>query len=113
MIEFQTQWNFDPANWPGEINEEPSLTVPDQAYTVQELLEKFTSGGIPPVSLPGQYDDDPSFDDIDPTRLGDFDLADLTALQIELAEKKATLDAYIEAQKAEPKAEPKEVSGTE
>lgn len=96
---FRTQFNYNGDR--GERNNGlASMTVPDQSYTVRELLQKFTSGGMPDVAKVPQYEEDPDFDDIDPTRLPDFDLADLTELQLELDQRKATLDAYIAEQQA-------------
>lgn len=37
---------------------EASKTEPDQSYTVKELLTRYTSGTMPPVSLNGNYDDE-------------------------------------------------------
>lgn len=98
-MNFNHQYNYEPQPEYYEENTQPSLTVPDQSYTIKELLMRFTSGGMPDIAKTGTYEDDPSFEDIDPTRLGDFDLADLTELQIELDQKKAWLDAEIQKQK--------------
>ena len=87
MKNFRNPYNFKLEAKDLENKEGKSLTVPDQSFTVQEILLKFTSGIPLNIGLEVEYEgDDPSFDDIDETRQPDFDLADATnALnQIEL-----------------------------
>lgn len=72
MPTFVTQYSFLPDKYQGEINEEPSLTVPDMSFTVSELLERFTT--MPEIMRQGIYDDDPNFDDALPY---DVDLVDI------------------------------------
>jgi len=38
-----------------EVNEEPSMTVPDMSYSIKEILEKFTNGVDLMVSKMPQY----------------------------------------------------------
>lgn len=92
MPTFITHYSFDPAKYAGEVNKEPSLTVPDMSFTIQELLERFTS--IPEIMKQGFYDDDPTFDDGYPL---DVDLVDIqenelnaTFLQKSIEEQKKT-----------------------
>ncbi|MEM3318498.1 MAG: hypothetical protein QXT80_03010 [Thermoplasmatales archaeon] len=98
-IMFKTQFNSVPDS--GEINDEVSLTVPDMSYTVRELLEKFTSGVMPAVERNPLYEDDPDFDNIDPSRLGDFDLVDLLEMQEEYQTRIENVNAAIAAKDAE------------
>lgn len=61
-----------------EVNSGELITVPDQSYTVREILEKFTSGLIPEMH---EYYDESDFDpenefELDPTTHRDFDLSD-------------------------------------
>ena len=54
-----------------------SHTVPDMAYSVQDLLKRFTTGTIPSdIVRSAMYTDNPDFDDFIETELGDFDLTD-------------------------------------
>ena len=39
----------------GEVNNEPSLTVPDDSLSIQEILINFTRGTLPPISRQPQY----------------------------------------------------------
>lgn len=67
--EFRTSGNYSDYNdrkkiKKGEyydLSKEPSLTVPDQAMTVQEILERYTRGGEVRVLKP-QYLEDESTD---------------------------------------------------
>lgn len=61
-----------------------SQTVVGQAYTVREILERFTRGLNPGVMRSGSYDLDADFDDIDETRNPDFDLSDVTRIKNDL-----------------------------
>ena len=42
----------------GELNTEPSQTVPDDSYTVKDILSRFTRGIDPMLTRMGQYDGD-------------------------------------------------------
>lgn len=75
----------------GEKNTKPSETIPNDAYTIGQLLQKFTTGIMPPVNREGLYSDD-DLDDMDPTDYYDFDRVDAINLSIELSENKQRLD---------------------
>lgn len=65
----------------------PSVTVPSEAFTMREILEKFTTG-LPNnvVVRDGVFDDeDQDFDDIDLEKARELDLAEKQELR-ELAE---------------------------
>jgi len=108
---FRTKYNFDPVEAIGEINEEPSMTVPDMNYTVREMLDKFVRGHELPVRQSGQFDDEDDLEswEVNPLNLGSYDLTDLTEMQLELEAnlseiKRARSDlAQKEAQKADEK----------
>lgn len=90
-----------------EWNEEPSITIPDESFTVKEILERFTTGM--PLSLSKQpiYDSEASFDDIDETRDPAFDLADATLardlMNAEFTTKKEAAKAAKAAKEADEK----------
>lgn len=44
MLQIKTNYNYRDVLPTGEINNEPSLTVPDQSLTVSEILSRFTRG---------------------------------------------------------------------
>ena len=64
--------------------EKPNLleseTVPNQTFTIQEIITRFTGGIMPNVNRKIEFDqEDPlneNFDAIDPTRRPDYDLVD-------------------------------------
>lgn len=41
-----------------EVNTSPSKTVPDESFTVREILERFTRGILPPISKDLVFTDD-------------------------------------------------------
>lgn len=45
-------------NHPGEVNTMPSLTVPDQALTIQEILLRYASGTLPNIVIGEEYNED-------------------------------------------------------
>lgn len=64
-----------------EVNEEPSMTVPDMSYSIKEILEKFTNGVDLMVSKMPQYAENQELVDEfeqEPDYLKpDFDLTDV------------------------------------
>jgi ABC-type uncharacterized transport system substrate-binding protein len=77
---FNTTWNFQRSGVDYEMPVGVSETIPDMSYTVREIMEKFTVGLAPHVLKNGQFDENENlgFDDYDPTRQLDYDLADAT-----------------------------------
>ena len=53
-----------------------SETIPDQSYSIEEIITRFTGGIMPTVNNRVFYDDEPDFDSIDPTMRPDYDLVD-------------------------------------
>lgn len=43
-MKFQSAGTYDYRRFPGEINNEPSMTVPDQTMSLKELLERYARG---------------------------------------------------------------------
>lgn len=73
------------------------LTVPDQSYTIRELLENFTSNIPPSVNM---YEDQGLFDEndefgYDPIGDRDLDLVDLQQLRDEIDERIARQTAAL------------------
>lgn len=42
-MKFRTQYNYG-ERVPGEINNSPSMTVPDQSMTIQEIISRYARG---------------------------------------------------------------------
>lgn len=92
MSKFMTQFSGEYAGEPGEENTLPSMTVPNQCYSIRDLLARFVSGTADPKTMyrDGYYEgDEPSFEDYDDTFDPAFDLADYSIGMQELERRKA------------------------
>jgi hypothetical protein len=82
-MNFITQYSYDPSNHEGEINDDPDMTLPDQAYTVKQLLERHMAGLPIDVSTNLNYDEDDDsedgFENFDILRSEGFDATDAEA----------------------------------
>lgn len=60
----------------GEVNNLPSLTVPDQAMPLKKLLSDYTRGVMPPNMKQPEYHDDyvPDFQAMDISELAEYAL---------------------------------------
>lgn len=77
MKNFRNHYNYKHTAKDKEHPSGPSLTVENQAYTIREILEKFTRGAAPSVAFKPVYESNgEDFDQINETMLGDFDLTD-------------------------------------
>lgn len=65
---FISQWTNDRPSW-AEENTEPSMTVPDQSMTIQEIIARFTRSGVMPVAVHsdngGNSAESPEFDPLE------------------------------------------------
>ena len=64
----------------GEINSGEVVTVPDDALSIRQILDSYTTNNIPPIYRQGYYDDD-SNDDFD--LQGASDSKDITEVMSE------------------------------
>ncbi len=71
---FETAYTYDHTKNKGTYNTQPSLTVPDMALTIQELMNQYTIDGM--QSNVSFDDDDIDFNDIISSRKN-FDLVDI------------------------------------
>lgn len=87
----------------GEINKEPSLTVPNQSLSVRDILQRYTMGTmIPEMSRSVYYDGLEDFDQSDETLKPDFDLSDATRISQEVANRLAEAQAEANQKKVKP-----------
>lgn len=107
------QWTFEPhLDAEAECHLLPSLTVPDQAYTIEELLARHQKGLLTDMAIGKQpiYSEDASFDDPDMEGLMRADIversefaamgkAELDRQRKEAAKAKAEADKAEEARK--------------
>lgn len=81
--------SYSPDKVKYEETSDEVITVPDQSYTVRELLENFTSNIPPSLNM---YEDEGLFDEnnefgYDPVGDRDLDLVDLQQLKAEIDER--------------------------
>lgn len=85
---FRTQWNSPYIEDVFEVNNEPSLTQPNEALSVEKIIQQYVNGyGLP---HDGRYGDAP--DGIDLDELADFDAMDEMEQRMYLLERKQMLD---------------------
>lgn len=105
MIEIRSPFHYDPASFKGEVNDEESLTVPDQAISVKEILEFSRSGiDIGINTRRGLYDDDlgsSDIDDYEPLEINDIFEAHELKLQNELEAQQQAAQAASQAKQDE------------
>jgi len=70
-----------------------SLTVPDDSFSVREILEKYTRGIDFGLKRNGIYEDDADFDDYDKEKLSQDDLVDQSEA---LVQSEITINDYHE-----------------
>ena len=102
--------SYSPDEVKYEETSDEIVTVPDQSFTVRELLENFTSNIPPSLKL---YEDEGSFDEndefgYDPIGDRDLDLVDLQQLRAEIDERIARQTAEL-TRKEEEDSEKKRV----
>jgi len=75
QYKFKTQYNSTP--YAGSINNEPSMTIQGDNYTIAELLAKVNMGQMIDVARNPQYSGTDDFDNYDPTLDPDFGLSEI------------------------------------
>lgn len=68
---------FPPSNYTGEINDEASLTVPDQTMSIRTILEKYSRGENFSQKIPIFSEDDGENMGMDIRRLDISEIAEL------------------------------------
>lgn len=101
-MKFNHQFNFafESETMSEAKNVEPSKTIPDMSYSVRELIERFTTGGVPPILQNGTYEESVNFNDA--VEL-DVDLVDIQIARNKSFELKKQLKE-LEARKLREKA---------
>lgn len=104
-MKFKTQYNATPSI--GEINNEPSMTVPDQTLSMKDILRRFRQG-LPITGAKAPVFDDDGSEEYFPD-LSKMDLADrqqaIEDAQVELASLKTKIEEE-KKQKAQVKTKP-------
>lgn len=86
MNRVQNSLNYDYTDWLGEINDQPSQTIPDQTMSLKEIIERHTRG-LPALGREPIYHGD----DIEIPNFSTMDLA-------EQQEMRENLHDYVEEQ---------------
>lgn len=110
--------NYSPDVVKYEEGSDEILTVPDQSYSVRELLENFTSNIPPNVH---DYEDEGIFDENDPFGYDpvgdrDLDLVDLQSLRQKIDERIKQLTAQgskVEAESSQEEGQLSQISSGE
>lgn len=74
----RTWLNYDPACSATIVEDNVSMTKPDQTYSIRELFDRMAKGLSldNTIARPVYYEDNPDIDNPDPTQDPDFDFAD-------------------------------------
>lgn len=78
--------NYNPKDFPGEINKKPSMTIPNETMSLNELVNRHTIKSIwDGQTHPGQYDNEDT-----------AGLADITRMdKVEQAQYQKEINSYI------------------
>lgn len=96
----QNNFKFNP-NKHGEINTKPSVTVPDDSYTIKDILTRFTRGIDPMLTRMGEYEKEQSSSldeaefELNPIRQVE-DLTDISELEYFLKKTEKNKEILIE-----------------
>lgn len=91
-----------------------SMTVPDQAFTIQDILDKYTQGVDVGNYREGVYDSaDADFDDMDLEKVPHMDLVERENLLEQVQQTQKTLNEKIKKSKSEKYKEPAPAKGDE
>jgi len=71
-MKFKTQWNAKDFPTKGEVNTQPSLTIPDQTLSIKQIMDRFSKG----LPLDGHREAIYNGEDDDMPDLAHMDLAD-------------------------------------
>ncbi|WNK14092.1 MAG: hypothetical protein [Microvirus sp.] len=74
-------WGFEPLPEDFEQVSGEDMTVPDDSYSIQQILTQFSNGIRPNIALDGYYSDTEDFEDYDRFSDPDFDLTDLSDIK--------------------------------
>nr|QJB18819.1 MAG: hypothetical protein [Microvirus sp.] len=75
-IRIMTQYDFDDLERFKEINDQPSMTIVGEAYTIRELLEKHVNGIDVNIGRTPVYNSQTDWDDIDLEKYANMDLTE-------------------------------------
>lgn len=59
----------------------PDLTIPDDAYSIPELVRKHKSGNLPPIERHAIWMDHQNHDDLDLSKINDMDITERSEIK--------------------------------
>lgn len=87
MKNFRTQYTWKKT--PGEVNDNVIVTIPNQALTVQEIMQRFASGRPIPKSVNMMYTGDDYTPDVRRMDISEYeDLKEATRIELEQLQSK-------------------------
>lgn len=101
-----SEWRLD--EYGMEKNTLPSVTVPGESYTVQQLFQRMQNGLMPDIAKNGSFDSHASLDSDDIEKIAHLDLYERQQFQTELASQmleKETRVKELQAEQARQKEE--------
>ena len=112
-MKINTYLNYDPADYPCEVNSDPSLTVPEQSMSMRDILQRSAEGFLMEGRDPEWADDDVDFDDAIPYSVDPLtEIADAHRFIDDLEDAYASAKAEAEKAAQQPSIEQKGESAT-
>lgn len=101
---FTTQWNFDYKNSDKHAHSDEIITIPDDSFTIQELMQRAVANTLPALSDYGKYGDNFDIDiDDDMEFINPVDLTDLYTLREQVDKQIHKVKSDIFAEREQPK----------
>lgn len=91
-LKFRSNYNRIVIATDYEKTEGVSLLVPNQSFTVRELMKRHMAGTMPAIGKQALWDEHPTFDSFDKT-VGNFDLVDAEELAKEMTDRLDEIEA--------------------
>ena len=93
MIKYKINPGYEPGDWSKEPkNEMPSMTIPDQSYTIKQLLEFHSKGISPPIQHKEIYEDEFG-EDGNPLRKQNLDITDIDQIKENIDKSMEAIDS--------------------
>nr|QJB21632.1 MAG: hypothetical protein [Microvirus sp.] len=100
-------WGFTPLPSDYETPDPEDMCIPDDSFTIGQILERFAQGISPNIGHEGQYSDTEDFDEVDPFSDPDFDLSDIDRLRSDMEQTLKKSQQKSETDTSEPESEVK------
>lgn len=81
-----------------KVSKLPSMTIPDQSYTIKQLLEFHKAGINPPLQKTNVYDEEFE-EEVNPMRKQNFDLTDVDNIKEDIDNNMKVIDKLRKSKK--------------